>query len=122
MRAGIVNRFDLNASRAAEVRAMRPFPGCFVQLTTWYGDIWGEVLKVFDDGLQAALILCASSDRAPEYTFFYNLRPKVEAVPPPDARIVFAMFRGSVREYRIDDVGRIAAAMRNDMVCDVLEL
>lgn len=73
----------VNGRQTAIVRALKPFPGCFMQRSDWYGDIWGEVVYVWDD----SVTMCYD-DRL-WITPFYSLRGRVEATPPLDARILY---------------------------------
>lgn len=73
---------DREKENADRINAKNPQVGDFVNLNTWFGDIWAEVLMVFppsDGGGRGSMVIAYHRDRnTTEYIFYYMVRKIVK--------------------------------------------
>jgi hypothetical protein len=82
---------DCHRKQAEKIAALDPKPGQWAQLDSWFGDVWGEIISVYNDPesrFGGAMVLAQRPDHPRgEYTFFHYIR-RVAAELPEDARII----------------------------------
>lgn len=83
---------ECHRRQAKKIAALDPKPGQWAQLDTWFGDVWGEIITVFqpnpDDRFGGSMVLAQREDHpGGEYTFFHYIRD-VKPELPESARII----------------------------------
>jgi hypothetical protein len=79
---------DRNRERTEEVRKMKPKKGQFVQLDTWFGDVWAEIESVFgsDSGNDWLIVWTHRNcdirgGKCTDWEIFYHVRKISKTIP-----------------------------------------
>lgn len=77
----------IDKERTEAVKKLNPKQGQFVQLTTWFGDVWAEIEGIFEGGSTSWLIVWRHqnchipSRQCTDWEAFYHVRKISDTIP-----------------------------------------